>query len=462
MNRIICDVIESWATKEGKVNSTKDILAWVEELNANAQVEIKECAMDDNSFWFYDDYNGEIHNRKRTFFSIRGIQVYENNKLILEQPIIIQPEIGYLGIIAKKIDGVMHFLMQAKIEPGNVNVIQISPTIQATKSNYTRRHGGALPNYFEYFANSDKYTVIFDQIQSEQAARFYKKRNRNMIMVVEEDIPVLPNYKWMTLGQIKELMKVPNLVNMDTRTVISGIPFSGVDFSSDELTELKKYFNDKALFNSLFDGEVTKNLAKVYQYMNNFKMYNEKQTVLVPLNQLRNWTSDDYGVKCNEPADYEVKYYDISIAGREVKQWSQPLFKANGKAVFGLVTKVVNGKRLFLVAARPEIGTFDYIELGPTVQWEPTRVATQDNEVDSFFRERLDNGNNLIDGILSEEGGRFYHEENRNVIMEIFEDELSEVPEGYFWVDFATLNHMISINNCLNIQLRNLLSLLNI
>lgn len=462
MNRIICDVIESWATKEGKVNSTKDILAWVEELNANAQVEIKECAMDDNSFWFYDDYNGEIHNRKRTFFSIRGIQVYENNKLILEQPIIIQPEIGYLGIIAKKIDGVMHFLMQAKIEPGNVNVIQISPTIQATKSNYTRRHGGALPNYFEYFANSDKYTVIFDQIQSEQAARFYKKRNRNMIMVVEEDIPVLPNYKWMTLGQIKELMKVPNLVNMDTRTVISGIPFSGVDFSSDELTELKKYFNDKALFNSLFDGEVTKNLAKVYQYMNNFKMYNEKQTVLVPLNQLRNWTSDDYGVKCNEPADYEVKYYDISIAGREVKQWSQPLFKANGKAVFGLVTKVVDGKRLFLVAARPEIGTFDYIELGPTVQWEPTRVATQDNEVDSFFRERLDNGNNLIDGILSEEGGRFYHEENRNVIMEISEDELSKVPEGYFWVDFATLNHMISINNCLNIQLRNLLSLLNI
>ena len=66
----------------------------------------------------------------------------------------------------------------------------------------------------------------------------------------------------------------------------------------------------------------------------------------------------------------------------------------------------------------------------------------------------------MIDVILSEEGGRFYHEENRNVIFEASEDELLELPEGYFWVDFATLNHMVTINNCLNIQLRNLLSLI--
>ena len=386
MNKIIEDIIKSWAQKEGNVNTTEDILSWVDTLNANAQVEIEECVMDDNSFWFYDDYNGEIHNRKRTFFSIRGIQVYENNKLLFEQPVIIQPEIGYLGIIAKKIDGVINFLMQAKIEPGNVNVIQISPTIQATKSNYTRRHGGALPNYFDYFANSDKYTVIFDQIQSEQAARFYKKRNRNMIMLVDEEVPVLPNYKWMTLGQIKELMKIPNLVNMDTRTVISGIPFCVGRLSAEELSEVSACFNDKALFKSMFYGDVAPNLAQIYQCLNNYKMYNEKQTVLVPLNQLRNWESDDYGVTCLGPADYEVKYYDISISGREVKKWSQPLFKAKGKAVFGLITKVIDGKRVYLVAARPEIGSFDYIELGPSVQWEPTKTEDSDNEIDAFFR----------------------------------------------------------------------------
>lgn len=180
MKEIISKIIKSWSATEGNVNTTAQILDWVAGLNRNAKVSIKECESGDNSFWFYDDYVGEIHNRKRSFFSITGIQRYENNRLVAEQPIIVQPEIGYLGIICKEIDGVINFLMQAKIEPGNVNVIQISPTIQATKSNYTRRHGGVLPNYFNYFYNSKNYTVIYDQIQSEQAGRFYKKRNRNI------------------------------------------------------------------------------------------------------------------------------------------------------------------------------------------------------------------------------------------------------------------------------------------
>ena len=68
----------------------------------------------------------------------------------------------------------------------------------------------------------------------------------------------------------------------------------------------------------------------------------------------------------------------------------------------------------------------------------------------------------ILDVFLSEEGGRFYHEQNRNVIIKIADDELKQLPEGYFWVNYSTLNYMIQINNCLNIQLRNLLSLLKI
>lgn len=462
MKETISKIIRSWATAEGNVNTTAEILDWVARLNHEAQVSISECEVNDNSFWFYDDYVGEIHNRKRSFFSITGIQRYENNKLVAEQPIIVQPEIGYLGIICKEIGGVMNFLMQAKIEPGNVNVIQISPTIQATKSNYTRRHGGVLPNYFDYFYNSKRYTVIYDQVQSEQAGRFYKKRNRNIIMQLDEDIEVLPNYKWMTLGQIKQLMKIDNLVNMDTRTVLSGIPLMNCGFTPEELARLEPYFSDKAFFKSVFTGGITANMSEIYQFMNNYKMFEEKKTVLVPLNQLREWTVDDAGVTCNHEADYMVRYYDIDIDGREVKHWSQPLFKAVGKAVFGLITRVREGKREFLVAARPEIGSFDFIELGPSVQWEPTRKEQDDNQVDELFRRKVSRGNVRLNVVLSEEGGRFYHEQNHNVIVDISADELPAVPEGYFWIDYGTLNYLIQINNCLNIQLRNLLSLLEI
>lgn len=65
--------------------------------------------------------------------------------------------------------------------------------------------------------------------------------------------------------------------------------------------------------------------------------------------------------------------------------------------------------------------------------------------------------------MFSEEGGRFYQEQNRNVIMRIEKSDLPDpLPEGYFWADFQTLNILIQFNNCLNIQLRNLLSVLNI
>lgn len=463
MKEIVKSIIKSWNNTEGNVNLTQDVIAWIQKLNKETYVDIKECNISDSTFWFYDDYNGEILNRKRSFFSIKGMRNFVDDKFICEQPVILQPEIGYLGIICKMIDGELNFLMQAKIEPGNVNCVQISPTIQATKSNFTRAHGGNLPTYFEYFENSGKYRVIYDQIQSEQSARFYKKRNRNMIMMIEDDIEVYGNYKWMTLGQIKELMKIDNLVNMDTRTVLSGIPFVTSRYSEADLKELEEFFSDQALFRSIFCTDTIEDLARVYQYMNNYKMFHEVKTKAVPLNELVDWQVDEQGVTCRKEANFKVRFYDIAISGREVQEWTQPLFKAIGQAVFGLITCVDKGVRKFLVCARPEIGSFDKIELGPSIQKEPIEKVKNRNLVEQIFEKHLKTREGiLLDVMLSEEGGRFYHEQNRNVIMEVDQEKLGDLPEGYFWVNYSSLNYLVQINNCLNIQLRNLLSLLEV
>lgn len=460
---IITKMVKSWADQEGKVNTTAELLGWIKELNETTFVNIKECSINDSTFWFYDDYNGEVINRKRSFFSIKGMRHFEDGEFIGEQPIIIQPEIGYLGIICREIDGVLHFLMQAKIEPGNVNCVQISPTIQATKSNFTRAHGGKLPTYFELFEHSDRYEVIYDQIQSEQAARFYKKRNRNMLMIVNEEFEIYPNFRWMTLGQIKKLMEIDNLVNMDTRTVLSGIPFVTYAVSADEKIELIKYFKDTPLFYSIFDANPQESLPWIYQKLNNYKMFKDIKLATVPLNQLVDWKIDEYGITCRKQADFMVRYYDIEISGREVQHWSQPLFKAIGMATFGLLSKVNEGKRQYLVKIKPEIGSFDKAEIGPSIQWEPSHYLYNDNEVEKLFRKKYENRQGImVDVVLSEEGGRFYHEQNNNVIIEIDEKELSSIPDDYIWVDYATLNYLVQINNCLNIQLRNLLSLIKI
>lgn len=454
-------LIQSWALTEGNVYSTRELLDWIQQLNDTTYVNISECSIHDSTFWFYDDYNGEVLNRKRSFFSIKGMRWFQDGIFVREQPVIIQPEIGYLGIICKEIDGVLNFLMQAKIEPGNVNCVQISPTIQATKSNFTRAHGGKLPTYYEFFENSRKYRVIYDQIQSEQATRFHKKRNRNMIMVIEENFEIYPNFRWMTLGQIKNLMEWPNLVNMDTRTVLSGIPLVNFRFSGQEVREIRNLFTDKELFSSIFLTDVLDTLPAVYQKVNDFRMFRDTMTAQVPLNQLVDWKVDEYGITCKKQADFLVRYYDIEISGREVQNWMQPLFKAVGNATFGLITKKVEEVQKFLVKVKPEIGSFDKAEIGPSIQWEPSHYLYDDDPVEALFRRCVENRKGiLIDTVLSEEGGRFYHEQNRNVILEVDREELTEVPDEYLWVDYSTLNYLCQANNWLNIQLRNLISLI--
>lgn len=207
-------------------SNVSEILSTISEKNKALRVEIHKIDLSNCTPWYYDEYSGEIRNPAGSFFRIKGLQIIKNNSIISEQPVIIQDEIGYLGMIRKRINGETHYLMQYKIEPGNINKIQISPTIQATKSNFTQKHGGKKPAYLEYFVNADKYRIVVDQIQSEQSSRFLAKRNRNIIIEIDEDIELLPSHEWMTLKQIKELMRYDNLVNMDTRTVLSCLPFS--------------------------------------------------------------------------------------------------------------------------------------------------------------------------------------------------------------------------------------------
>ena len=74
-----------------------------------------------------------------------GVAFYKKKNW--DQPIIVQKEIGILGILKKN----NKYLLQAKFEPGNINKIQISPTVQATKSNYTQVHGGKKVPFLNYF-----------------------------------------------------------------------------------------------------------------------------------------------------------------------------------------------------------------------------------------------------------------------------------------------------------------------
>lgn len=424
---------------------------WIQQRKREQHVFIQKIGLDECVPWYYDREEGVIRNKKGSFFQIAGIKGVDADGRIKTQPIILQKEIGFLGIICKKIHSVWHFLMQAKIEPGNINYVQISPTIQATKSNFTRKHGGKEPPFLKYFMEIHPGNVLVDQIQSEQSSRFMGKRNRNVIIKTDDEIEETDSHKWMTLNQLRRFMAIDNSINMDTRTVLSCVPYV---FMANELHGHSEEFVKSI---SMIDRTTVRD---IYIRANNYKMFQAPEISLIPLSELKDWELNEKELIHKDEYPFKVIFCGLEIEGREVTKWNQPLFASLGIATFGLLCCKSSGTLEILVRLKPEIGCFDSIEIGPTVQEEYASREPRDSVASLFFSLLDKKEQVVIDVVLSEEGGRFYHEQNRNVILMVDKDSVEFDSDQYVWSSVGTLNAMTQINNCLNIQLRNLLTLL--
>ncbi len=445
-------LIASLLTTENPFNSTDEVVAWIERRNREVVVQVDEVPFADLKGWHFDEVTGNLVHDSGKFFSVVGIDVRTNTgcERRWTQPIINQPEVGYLGIICKEFDGIMYFLLQAKIEPGNVNCVQLSPTLQATRSNYTRVHGGKKPAYLEYFQNAKPNQIILDQLQSEQGARFLRKRNRNIIIRVDDDIEVGEDFRWLTLGQIKALLRRDNMVNMDTRTVISGLRLEG-----DGESEL--FASERAKVGVMTLDEV---LHRLSELKSRFELVVEK----IPLKNVRDWEVTPTEIVHRDRRFFRVLGVNVTIANREVAQWCQPIVQPMQEGLNVLFVKKINGILHFLLQAKVECGNFDVVEFAPTIQCltgDFRKVSVQD--MPCFVPEFL--SGEVVERIVfdtkqSEEGGRFYHEQNRNVIC-LVNDRVPDIPnERFVWLTLGQIKEFLRFNNYLNIQVRSLISAL--
>lgn len=470
MNRDIhINFLRSALATESNQNNFEDFFNWIKKRREAIKVNIDKIAFNEMENWFFDPKSTNLVHSSGKFFSIEGIRVKTNWGLIPEwtQPIINQPEIGFLGIITKKIDGVLHFLMQAKIEPGNINYVQLSPTLQATKSNYSKVHKGRAPLYLEYFNGTKdvKKKVLLDQLQSEQGARFIKKRNRNIIIELEDDIEVYDDFCWLTLGQIKVLLKEDNMINMDTRTVISGIPFGDYQkdvidlFKSLQLREsINTEYGHGLLASSLENESHLHEIEEIISWLTELKTYYELEVEQIKLDSLNDWIKDDMHIYHKEQKYFKVIAVRAEIANREVKSWTQPLVESAQEGIIAFVIKRIKGVYHFLVQAKLEAGNFDILELAPTVQCLTGNYRDGDGPAFLDYVLNAKKEQILYSTYQSEEGGRFYREQNKSLIIEADDNFSIDVPGNYKWMTLNQINKFITFNNYLNIQARSLLS----
>lgn len=465
--------LASALASDGQFIRTSDILSWLESRRTVHQFSIRQIPWGDLDSWSFDPETGNLGHDSGRFFTIEGLHVSTDypSPAVFYQPIMNQPEIGILGILARRFEGLLHFLMQAKMEPGNVNLVQLSPTVQATKSNYTQVHGGRRPRYLEYFIERSRGRVLVDQLQSEQGSFFLRKRNRNIIVETEEDVPISDDFCWMTLGQLKAMLQYDNLVNMDTRTVISSIPLVG---GEDEASAFglvpsfsagKRSFEHELVASTLCrEGGVSVN-TEIISWITELKAIAEIHVRQMSLAILPGWKKDAFSIYREDRRFFTVIAVSVEADTREVRGWSQPIVQPCKAGITAFVTQKICGVLHFLVQARMEPGVFDMFEMAPTVQYLSGSGGIGPADVPPPFFDLIANASRdcvRYESTQSEEGGRFYHYQSRNVVIEISEFEQLELPPGYIWMTLGQIQEFLRYNNYFNIEARGLLACLGI
>ena len=197
-------------------------------------------------------------------------------------------------------------------------------------------------------------------------------------------------------------------------------------------------------------------------YKTSLKCKYELNITSIPLNQVGHWRTTDVAIEHEAGRFFKVIAAQVEINNREVKTWCQPLVAPAQQGLTAFVIKKINGTYHFLVQGKVESGNFDTLEMAPTVQCITDSYVSIRNAqpfVDYVLNAKPEQIR--VDTLQSEEGGRFYQEQNRNLIIEADDSfTVDNLPENYIWVSFQQLMLFLQFNNYLNIQSRSLISLI--
>jgi len=212
-------------------HSLKEIKTWYKNIIQKSNTKVTKIDLSDCSNWIMNKKT--ISHKSKKFFKVEALRISNSYKREVtggwDQPILTEPGYtgGILGLLRKEINGTPHYLINAKFEPGNYRLIQLSPTLQATFSNISKAHEGNTPLYLKYFNQPLKNDckIIFKQWFSEEGGRLRNKRNLGILLNhnSHKTIKIDSDFKWVTLKQIKELIFENAMVNPHLRGLVSFI-----------------------------------------------------------------------------------------------------------------------------------------------------------------------------------------------------------------------------------------------
>lgn len=394
---------------------------WLEDSRRACDMRVTEIPRSHSREWIFDGQR--LRHISDGFFSIVGATVCarEERRAHLDQPLIDQPEIGILGFLIRTLDETPQILVQAKPEPGNVGLVQVAPSVQATESNYRRRHRGKATPFLDYVLFPGKAALVSESLQSEQGTRFLGKYNRNMVVEVagEEPLPESHAHRWFPIHDLLPLLLQDFQINTDARSVLATAPWRALVAGGTPFGRWRHRGGPgEALLRSFEAPEEKSALAttRIMERLYRLRATADFTTTIVSLTDLTGWEMTETAIRPVRRNRFALGQFAIETSEREVPHWDQPLVISPAEGQIVLLCQERDGVLHFLFNARPEIGFCEKFQYGPTIQDlgngngnsnEPLILPSLEDRT-SGLENALARSETLLASRNSDEGGRFF------------------------------------------------------
>jgi dTDP-4-dehydro-6-deoxy-alpha-D-glucopyranose 2,3-dehydratase len=433
---------------------------WLQQRRDACELVVKPIPWQASKAWRFEQ--GRLQHMTGGFFSVIGIRATANIRALdgLVRPIIDQPEVGILGFMVRRAGAANEWLIQAKAEPGNVGEVQLAPSVQATRSNYTRLHGGAATHYLEFFTGSEAgATIVADSLQSEQGNRFLAKYNRNMTVLVDDRSPdpCSADWRWAPAADVRAMLVRDFGVNTDARSVLVCSDWRLLADGEAFARWHGKAGWGAALLAS-FEAGLRQTDAEVLQWLAVRRDTTRVGLETVALESMPGWRLTDESINCLQDGRPLIRIHDIQVNSREVEHWDQPFVLSHREETVVQLCQRRDGVLGFLLRASVEVGFSERVQLGPT--WQSDDV-TAGNGVADRIEAAFRYAQQRCSTLQSDEGGRFYRSVCHYRILELDGTaELDVDAHGYLWLSLGQIYRLVRSQGVFTNEARSVLSML--
>ncbi|SFN65232.1 NDP-hexose 2,3-dehydratase [Algoriphagus ornithinivorans] len=395
------------------VDSEQYLIDFLNETKERSAFNLKEIDFESQNQWNFSD--GALSHSSKGFFQVVGVETttgLHDQKLMLYQP-----QSALTGLIISRQQNEIYVLLQARVEPGNTGVIQFGPTIQSTPANYLRLHGGKATAYIEYFTSFvPGCNLITHSMQHDLGSKYFQKSKTHHYLLSEDLIETKENMVWASLKAIKGVLLKDNFLNADLRSLLA--VFDWDSLLLEDKKDRKKIEIDQPNNSTL----------------GNYKM--------IPVDQLKNWSITKNGISALNPALPTIGFFHFSATNREVKAWSQPLYKLPSQGLIQLAYRVMGDSIEFLIKKDHEWG------ISTEFAFYPTYMSSPENPNSS---KPITNGRLKRKIIQCDEGGRFFQNDSEYQLIEINDFNLTD---DFIWTSVDSLVFYLKQSNYCSFQLR--------